>query len=195
MTQAPEQMDVDNTANTSASKKSGLPELLNASSPAVQEKYKAAGTIANTVLHALIKSCSPGVSVVELCKLGDMMIDSETSKVFPALKSRGQKGIAFPTCISVNEIAGHYSPFSDDNKKLAPGDMVKIDLGVHIDGFTALVAHTIVLGQIKGKKADVIAATWSAAQAALRLLKPKNKVSSNFFFFKIIKLLLLLLWM
>jgi len=55
--------------------------------------------------------------------------------------------------------------------------MVKIDLGVHIDGFSALVAHTIVLGEIKGRKADVIAAAWTAAQASLRLLRSKNKNS------------------
>ena len=37
-----------------------------------------------------------------------------------------EKGIAFPTCLSVNEICGHYSPLKEESKKLAEGDMVKM---------------------------------------------------------------------
>ena len=44
-----------------------------------------------------------------------------------------EKGIAFPTCLSVNEICGHYSPLvSDANEKekesatLKQGDVVKM---------------------------------------------------------------------
>lgn len=62
-----------------------------------------------------------------------------------------EKGIAFPTCISINDVCGHYSPLiSDANDKeaeaglLKEGDVVKIDLGVHIDGYISLVGHTVV---------------------------------------------------
>lgn len=53
------------------------------------------------------------------------------------------------------------------------------DLGAHIDGFIAVVAHTIVIGasnekKVTGKKADVILAAHYASQAALRLLKSGN---------------------
>ncbi len=55
------------------------------------------------------------------------------------------------------------------------------DLGAHIDGFIAVVAHTIVVqssedDKIFGRKADVILAAHNASQAALRLLKPENEV-------------------
>lgn len=54
---------------------------------------------------------------------------------------------------------------------------MKVELGVHIDGFAAFVGHTIVVqsdknAPITGKKADVILAAYKAAQAALRLIKP-----------------------
>ena len=57
--------------------------------------------------------------------------------------------------------------------------MVKVELGVHVDGFPALVAHTVVVrsnkaAPIGGKKADVILAAYKAAQASLRLIKPGN---------------------
>ena len=31
-----------------------------------------------------------------------------------------------PTCISVNEIAGHYSPMQDESEKLKEGDVAKL---------------------------------------------------------------------
>lgn len=168
--------DNNNNNNNQSSNKNTSSQLLDASSSDVVEKYKAAGIIANRALHRVLSSCRPGIKVVELCKIGDQCIIEEISKVYEKLKSKGQKGICFPTCVSVNEIAGHNSPFGDDKRTLHIGDMVKVDLGAHIDGFCAVVAHTIVLGKCEGKKADAIAAAWSAAQSALRLLKPKNKV-------------------
>ena len=90
-------------------------------------------------------------------------------------------GIAFPCCISVNNCICHYSPLnSEPDTTLQIGDMVKIDLGAHIDGFIAVVAHTIVVSDIKekvtGRKADVMVAAHLCAEAALRLVKPGNEV-------------------
>lgn len=53
-------------------------------------------------------------------------------------------------------------------------------MGAHIDGFIAVVAHTIVVGastgkKVTGRKADVILAAYYASQAALRLLKIGNE--------------------
>lgn len=55
------------------------------------------------------------------------------------------------------------------------------DLGAHVDGFIAVVAHTLVLGasptsKVTGRKADVVLAAHFASQAALRLLRPGNEV-------------------
>jgi len=61
-------------------------------------------------------------------------------------------------------------------------NMLNRDLGAHVDGFIAVVAHTIVLGatseaKVTGRRADVVLAAHYASQAALRLLKPDNEVS------------------
>lgn len=55
------------------------------------------------------------------------------------------------------------------------------DLGAHVDGFIAVVAHTITVGltpgnKLTGRHADVVLAAHQASQAALRLLKPGNEV-------------------
>jgi len=102
------------------------------------------------------------------------LIDQETQPIYTNKKI--EKGLAFPTCVSVNEIVGHYSPLKSEPAHLKPGDVVKIDLGVHIDGFIAMIAHTIVIGaskdkKVTGKKADVILAAHNAMEAAVRLLK------------------------
>jgi methionine aminopeptidase len=51
-------------------------------------------------------------------------------------------------------------------------------MGCHIDGFIAVVAQTHVLqeGPVTGRAADVIAAANTAAEVALRLLRPGRKV-------------------
>ena len=58
-----------------------------------------------------------------------------------------EKGISFPTCISVNNVVGHFSPLKTEDQLLKEGDVAKIALGVHIDGFVGQVAHTIVVGR------------------------------------------------
>lgn len=46
-----------------------------------------------------------------------------------------KKGIAFPTCLSVNNCICHFSPTKNDQDyELKENDVVKIDLGAHIDG-------------------------------------------------------------
>lgn len=88
-----------------------------------------------------------------------------------------KKGIAFPTCMSVNNCICHFSPSKNDpDQLLKDEDVVKIDLGAHIDGFIAVTAHTLVIGaslenKVKGRKADVILAAYNAAQSTLRLVK------------------------
>ncbi|CAH1404031.1 unnamed protein product [Nezara viridula] len=146
----------------------------------VVTKYKMAGDIVNRVLKQVIKACVPGASVRTVCELGDNLIIEETSKVFKKEKEM-RKGIAFPTCISVNNCICHFSPLeSEPDLILKDQDVVKVDLGAHVDGFIAVVAHTIVLGasesnKVTGRKADAMLAAHYASQAALRLLKPGNQ--------------------
>jgi len=143
----------------------------------VVTKYKMAAEITNKTLQVVIEKCVPEASVREICTIGDKMIAEETGKQFKKEKDL-KKGIAFPTCISVNNCICHFSPLtSEPDYVLKEGDVIKIDLGAHIDGFIAVVAHTMVVGaksgeKITGRKADVILAAHYASEAALRLVKP-----------------------
>lgn len=113
---------------------------------------------------------------MELCEAGDALIVSEANKHFPK-KKQMLKGIAFPTCVSVNNVCGHFSPTQKDDKTvLAEGDLVKIDLGAHIDGYISTAAHTVIATDkptevVGGKAADVVCAAYFASEAALHLLR------------------------
>jgi len=147
------------------------------SSSDVLDKYKAAAEIANAVMGELLEFIQPGQNVVDICDHGDKLITDACAKKFQKIKKN--KGIAWPTCVSVNNCAGHFSPLPADGPAviLKEGDVVKIDLGVHIDGYLSQCAHTIVLGHnpevpLTGKVADAICAAYFIGECVIRLLRP-----------------------
>ena len=76
------------------------------------------------VLAKVIKKISVGSKVFDLCLFGDSSLLEDLSKVFN--KKQLFKGIAFPTCISVNETCGHNSPLEEESVAIKEGDLVKI---------------------------------------------------------------------
>ncbi|CAI5959283.1 unnamed protein product [Closterium sp. NIES-65] len=150
---------------------------LDLTSADVVTKYKAAAEIANKALATVAAQAKAGAKVLELCELGDKTINELSQGVFKNAKKKIERGVAFPTCVSVNNIVCHYSAAAGDEAALANGDVVKIDLAAHIDGFIASAAHTVVVQEdaaapVTGKAADVIAAANTAAEVALRLVRP-----------------------
>jgi curved DNA binding protein len=123
-------------------------------------------------LEKAITLCVADADVSTVCGQVDSFIEEELTKVFSNKKSKKlERGIAFPCCLSVNEVAGHFSPCPEDSFKLSNTDLVKIEVGAHIDGYAANAAHTIVVGgKSEGKQADVIMAAYNAFLAATRTL-------------------------
>ena len=79
----------------------------------------------------------------------------------------------------MNNAVAHFSPLASDpssSQTLAAGDVVKLHLGAHIDGYAAVSAETLVVGAsaaepVAGRRADALLAAWTAAEAAMRLVK------------------------
>jgi len=81
---------------------------------------------------------------------------------------------AFPVNLSINEIAAHYTPTHDDKTK-AHG-LLKIDLGIHIDGNIADTAFSIDLeNSLENKK--LISASEKALESAKKIFKENIFVS------------------
>jgi len=149
------------------------------SNPTVLGNYLHTGQVVTNVMTDLIKKCVAGVNVHELCEFGDNELIKRFAKTHKNMK---EKGVGFPTCVSVNHVAGHYCPVkAEGSTVLQEGDVVKIDIGGHFDGFCVCMAHTVPIGKVSDKKAAVIKAAWDAAQATKRLMVPgkKNKEVSD----------------
>ena len=95
------------------------------------DNYIRAGQIAAQVRENARKKNHIGRTLYEICD----SIESE-------INERGGQP-AFPVNISLNEIAAHYTAEPDDQIVIKDTDVVKIDLGVHIDGYVADTAVTI----------------------------------------------------
>lgn len=162
-------------------------EVTDLSSPDVTTKYRTSADIANKALQKVLEACVDGADIASICEMGDGIMLEETGKLYNK-KAKGpadekkppkkmEKGVAFPTCISVNEIVGHFSPLKGESRTLKSGDLIKVDLACHIDGFISAVGHTALVGEDKAddRRADVTHAAWTAAEAALRLVSPGNK--------------------
>ena len=72
----------------------------------------------------MVAACLEGKSVAELCALGDEEINKALGKVYKGKKM--EKGLAFPTCISINNCCGHFSPLKEDSVDLKKGDVAKM---------------------------------------------------------------------
>lgn len=55
------------------------------------------------------------------------------------------KGIAFPTGISINDVAAHYTPNRGDKTVLNYDDIMKLDFGVHVNGNIIDSAWTTIM--------------------------------------------------
>jgi len=143
------------------------------SDPTVLGNYLHVGQIVTNVIGELVKRCVAGANVYDLCEYGDKEIVTRLGKTH---KNKKEKGVGFPTCISVNHVAGHYCPLKrGEATVLQEGDLVKIDIGGHFDGFCVCMAHTVPIGKVEGKRAAVVKAAWDATQATKRVLVPGKK--------------------
>ncbi|KAI2507093.1 Proliferation-associated protein [Fragilaria crotonensis] len=123
-------------------------EITDLSNSDVCTKYQEASKIVNLTLEGLVKQCIPGAKVVDLCIFGSSVMEAAAGKLYTK-KVNGvlmDRGVAFPVCISVNDIVCNHSPLlSEEIEPLKVGDVVKIDLGCHLDGYIAVAAHTVVV--------------------------------------------------
>jgi methionyl aminopeptidase len=78
-------------------------------------------------------------------------------------------GLAFPVNIALNTLAAHYSPRHDDPLVFKKGDVVKLDVGAHIDGYIADTAITI---EIETNSYEMMrTASSEAVEKAIEVLK------------------------
>ncbi len=97
----------------------------------VKDKYLKAGAIAAHVRKEGADMIKPDALLLDVAEF----IESEIVR-------RGGKP-AFPVNIAIDNIAAHYTPHSQDPLRFNEGELVKLDLGVHVDGYIADTALTV----------------------------------------------------
>jgi len=80
---------------------------------------------------------------------------------------------AFPVNIGVNEVAAHYTPSEDDKTVLKEGDMVKVDIGLHVNGYISDNAFTVLVGR---NSHPMIEAAKKAVEEARKTLRENIKI-------------------
>jgi methionyl aminopeptidase len=121
----------------------------------ILEKYIKAGEIAAQVLEYAKRIVKKDMLVVDLAEKVD-------NKIFE-LKAKP----AFPVNISINDLAAHYHPSLNDKLTIKEEDYVKIDVGVHIDGFIGDTAATV---RLAGKD-DLIKCSEKMLDSAIRIIR------------------------
>ncbi len=117
-----------------------------------------AGAIAREVRELGAKLVVPGASLRVVCET----VEAEIEK-------RGGKP-AFPTQTSINAVAAHDCPTPDDDRTYFAGDLAKLDIGVHIDGWVVDTATTVNVGGTGNGR--MVEAARQALAAAIQACKP-----------------------
>ena len=109
---------------------------------------------------------------VSLLKEGAKFADI-AEKIEAKIEELGGKP-AFPIDIGIDYLAAHDSPKHNDERILKKGDVVKLDLGVHVNGAVTDTAVTVEIGTFKFKK--LIECSEEALNNAVKIVKPGIKI-------------------
>jgi len=96
--------------------------------------WKRAGEIAAKARDAGARAIGEGVLLSEVASFVEVTITD----------LRG--GIAFPVNLALNEDAAHYTPRPGDRQRFQYGDLVKLDVGAHVNGCIGDTAVTVEVG-------------------------------------------------
>ncbi|ASA77201.1 type II methionyl aminopeptidase [Thermococcus sp. 5-4] len=121
-----------------------------------------AGEIARQVKKEVADMIKPGAKLYDIAEFVERRIVELGGKP------------AFPCNLAINEIAAHYTPYKGDDSVLKEGDYLKVDLGVHVDGYIADTAMTFRVGM---EEDDLMAASKEALENAISVIRAGVKIS------------------
>jgi len=81
---------------------------------------------------------------------------------------------AFPCNIGINEVGAHYTPTPSDSSEFSSGDLVKVDFGLHLDGYIVDTAFSVALSSVDQK---LVNAVNQSLRAVVQGLKVGDRVS------------------
>ena len=140
------------------------------------EMMRRAGQVACQVLARMREAAVAGVSTGEL----DMIAREEMLKNGAVSGSRNyptyEEGKGFPgfTCVSVNEEIVHGIP---GKRVLKTGDVVSLDVALHVNGYCADTCATVAIGQTSSLAQKLLDVTRSTLFMAIENIRPGRRWS------------------
>jgi methionyl aminopeptidase len=118
--------------------------------------------------HVLSCLRKAGSIAREARELGTRLVDDgvrylDVAQEIESCIVRNGANPAFPVNIGVNDIAAHFTPNYGDDLKFVRGDVVKIDVGAHVEGYIGDTAATVEVGTKNWQRLI------EASEAALRI--------------------------
>ena len=127
------------------------------------KKYQRAGKIAKEVREEIKRTVIEGMPIIDICE-----------KVEGLTREKGGKP-AFPCNVSVNEVAAHYTSPPNDKQTIPEKSIVKVDIGVHVDGYIADTATSVCFDP---EYADMVNTAEEALEQAVEILRPGLSITS-----------------
>jgi methionyl aminopeptidase len=84
-------------------------------------------------------------------------------------------GVAFPVQSSLNHVAAHYCASPDDATRYREGDLAKLDIGVHVDGWVVDTALTVNVGD-RPEHRPLVEAARTALEDAIGAARPNVEI-------------------
>ncbi|MBS7287260.1 MAG: type II methionyl aminopeptidase [Candidatus Freyarchaeota archaeon] len=120
-------------------------------------RHRHAGKVAKEVKEAIRGLVRPGVKCIDICETVERLI----------IEKGGRP--AFPCNVSINNVAAHYTSPPGDSLTINEGDVVKVDFGVHVEGYIADTALTFCMNKEAERLAE---AAREALKNAIELIAP-----------------------
>jgi methionyl aminopeptidase len=130
----------------------------------------AVGRLVGEALRLMRAAVAPGVTTAELDEVGARFLRGQGAESAP------QAIYDFPgfSCISVNDEVVHGVP---GPRRLASGDLVKLDVTARLDGYIADAAVTVPVGNVAAEHRALCDAAQAAFVKALPLVRPGQRVA------------------
>ncbi len=125
------------------------------------DDFRAAGKITAKIREESKRLIMVGEPLLDIADCIEQMIEKEGAKP------------AFPVNLSLNDIAAHYTPNVNDERMIEENDLIKVDIGVSVNGAIGDSAYTV---DLSGKNQHIVAAAEEALEAMIKAVKPGMKV-------------------
>jgi len=128
------------------------------------EKLRRAGKIVGLTLEYLQNNIHPGMTLLEIDKMGEEFIHSQGAT--PSFK--GLYGFSGSVCTSLNEVCIHGVP---TDQRIQNGDILGLDIGVKLDGYYGDAAVTIPIGEVSREDEALISCSKNALFHTIKSIK------------------------